>query len=134
MTLYKEVRKQPWSQELSLPADLLYRLAQQFVLKKDYSSAQACAEAAHLAEPKNSTYKKSYFENTLTLADKKYKKLTKDAETESEERKQQLIDISGSLKKCWDKGFDSVPSLKEPYQKLFGQIYGNWHECVWKTP
>lgn len=121
VTLFLEIQKQPWAQDLNLPGDLYSRLSTKLFDRKEYKAAHACLKAAHRKEPKNQQYKKDYFQLTLTLADESYAKLLK--KSDQDECIAQLKELSGNLKECWDEGFDGAPTLEYAFQNLLAQIY-----------
>ncbi len=126
ISIYYDIQKQAWAEELELPATTFSELAQQLFERKEYEATLACLRCAYELEPENQNYKEEYFQLTLTLAQDKYQKLKKSKAKAKEEEdlfSQGLLEIAENLKACWDDGFDNVEKMEKSYQETLVKIY-----------
>ena len=128
--LYYGIQKQPWSEELALPAKVFSELANKLFERKDYELSLACHKKAFKLEPKNQKYKQNYFQLAFMFANDQYHTLQRNkAQEEEKKRLGSLSKLLEILKDCWDAGFQNVEKSKASFQEIIAKIYGSLATC-----
>lgn len=122
VTVYKAIKETSWAAEFKLPPDIYNEIAQMLFKKNEHEASLDCLRHAYAIDPNHQQYKQEYFQQTLDLAKKDFKKLKNNMNGE-EEIIQKLNQISENLEACWKEGAESLKKMGQAYSETLLDIY-----------